>query len=83
MPIVTTPVYGISEQIRPGKNAFIYDPGDIASLSCHLEKLIKDDVLRKNFVDTSPIVLSCLPSFEDMTEAYGRTFVEAREVHAI
>ena len=83
LPIVTTPVYGISEQIRPGKNAFIYDPGDIASLSCHLEKLIKDDVLRKNFADTSPIVLSCLPSFEDMTEAYGRTFVEAREVHAI
>jgi O-antigen biosynthesis protein len=80
LPIVTTPVYGISEQVRPDKNAFMYDPGDIESLSTHLEKLIKDDVLRRSFAQASPVVLSCLPSFGDMVEAYGRTFMEAREV---
>src|SRR5262249_29401545 len=27
--IVTTPVFGIAEQVRPGVNALIYQPGDI------------------------------------------------------
>jgi glycosyltransferase involved in cell wall biosynthesis len=80
LPIVTTSVYGISEQVRPGKNAFIYNPGDIESLARCLEKLIEDDIVRKGFAEASPLVLSCLASFEDMVEAYGRTFAEAREV---
>ncbi len=83
LPIVTTGVYGIMEQVRPGRNAFIYDPGDIAALALYLEKLIVQRNLREAFGLASKEVLASLTSFDDMVEAYGRVFMEAREVRLV
>jgi GT2 family glycosyltransferase len=81
LPIVTTGVYGIMEQVRPGRNAFIYEPGDVQSFAAHLEKLVLESELRKSFAQTSKAVLSCLTSFDDMVEAYGSVFKEAKEIN--
>ncbi len=39
LPIITTPVFGIAEQVRPRVNALIYQPGDIPGLARHLSLL--------------------------------------------
>lgn len=83
LPIVTTGVYGILEQVRQGRNAFIYEPGDSAALATCLEKLIVQRNLREAFGMASKEVLACLTSFDDMVEAYGRVFLEARQVRAV
>ncbi|MGI6093641.1 MAG: glycosyltransferase [Negativicutes bacterium] len=77
LPIITTPVFGIREQVRENINAFFYEPGDIEELSRHLEKLIIQDNLRRDMAANSSDVLQTLNNFEIMTEAYGRIFQEA------
>jgi glycosyltransferase involved in cell wall biosynthesis len=83
LPIVTTGVYGIPEQVREGRNAFIYNPGDHAALAIYLDKLVAQDNLREALGIASKEVLACLTSFDDMVEAYGRVFREAREVRLV
>ncbi len=56
LPIVTTPVYGIAEQVQPSVNALTYQPGDIAgSLARHLVAAgEKDEALRRSMAERSP-----------------------------
>jgi glycosyltransferase involved in cell wall biosynthesis len=79
MPIITTPVFGIAEQIRPGINALTYQPGDVSTLIRHLDRLTKDGLLRLSLAKCSPWVLRGLPTFDEMVEKYERTFVAAAE----
>jgi hypothetical protein len=79
LPIITTPVFGIAEQIRPGINALTYEPGDVSTLIRHLDRLTKDGLLRLSLAECSPWVLRVLPTFEEMVEKYRRTFVAAAE----
>ena len=47
LPIVTTPVFGIREQVREGINALFYNPGvNSDALAKRLEGLIQDEGLR-------------------------------------
>jgi len=78
LPIITTPVYGISEQIQPDVNALTYAPDDIPTLKKHLEKMIVDRQERTRLAKNSELVLQCLPSFEQMVARYGAIFSEAR-----
>ena len=54
LPIVTTPVFGIAEQVRPSVNALIYQPGDISTLARHLASLVEDEPLRRSLAEASP-----------------------------
>ncbi len=47
LPIISTPVGGISEAVIQGVNGYLIHPGDCNSLSEALEKLCSDDQLRK------------------------------------
>ena len=38
-PLVLTRIGGAEEQVRPGENGFLYEPGDIDSLCAHLARL--------------------------------------------
>jgi O-antigen biosynthesis protein len=77
MPIITTPVFGIRQQVRPGFNALFYEAGNIAELAECLEKMITDGPLRRRFAANSQHVLNSLIDFDEMVEAYAEVFREA------
>jgi GT2 family glycosyltransferase/glycosyltransferase involved in cell wall biosynthesis len=79
LPIVTTPVYGIAEQVEPSVNALLYQPGDIATLARHLTSLAENEALRRLMAARSPDVLRSLPDDARMDELYRRTILAAAE----
>jgi glycosyltransferase involved in cell wall biosynthesis len=79
LPIITTPVFGIAEQVRPSINALFYQPGDIATLAGHLTSLTNDEALRHALAEASPQVLRSLPDDARMNELYRRTILAAAE----
>jgi O-antigen biosynthesis protein len=79
LPIITTPVFGLAEQIRPGINALTYQPGDVSTLARHLDRLTKDGLCRISLVKCSPWLLREFPTFREMVENYRETFVAAVE----
>ncbi len=77
LPIITTPVFGIAEQVQENINALIYQPGDTQTLATHLERFLREPELRKKFAANSAFVLDTLTDFEAMVSAYGEVFREA------
>jgi glycosyltransferase involved in cell wall biosynthesis len=77
LPIITTPVFGIPEQVQNGVNALFYEPGDAAALAAHMARLVTDNDMRLRMASSSRAVLSSLPSYDDMLDAYIRMIVEA------
>jgi glycosyltransferase involved in cell wall biosynthesis len=78
LPLVTTPVFGIAEQVRENVNGLFYHPGDVARLATQLARLVQDDALRARLGANAAIVLDSLPSFEDTLDDFTRIFREAR-----
>jgi GT2 family glycosyltransferase/glycosyltransferase involved in cell wall biosynthesis len=79
LPIVTTPVYGIAEQVQPSVNALTYPPRKIATLARHLALLVEDEALRHAMAGRSPQVLGSLSDAARMNELYRRTILAAAE----
>ena len=79
LPIITTPVYGISEQVIEGKNALFFNPGDFITLSQKISLLLTDEKLRQSLSQGSSEVLKLHDSFEDMVKKYREIFLEAVE----
>jgi glycosyltransferase involved in cell wall biosynthesis len=77
LPIVSTRVFGVVEQVRDGVNALLYEPGDAKMLAAHLAQAVGDDELRMRLGANSPHVLDTLNTFEEMAAAYGGIFREA------
>ena len=77
LPIITTPVYGIAEQVRENVNALGYAPGDVQALADHIERLCRAPLLRRRLADNSRHVLDTLNDFDSMVAAYARVFREA------
>jgi glycosyltransferase involved in cell wall biosynthesis len=77
LPIVTTPVFGIAEQVYPDVNALCYEPGDDRTLANHLTRLVQDGALRQRMAQQSPWVLRSLPSHEAMVVEYLDIFRSA------
>ncbi len=75
--IVTTPVYGIAEQLVDGSSACFYAPGDIQALAALLDRLEGDPVLRRELGTNASLRLERLTCFEEMLDRYQQTFVEA------
>ena len=79
LPIVTTPVFGIAEQVRPSVNALTYQPGDFARSPEHLALLVQDEGQRRSLAEASTSVLRSLPDDARMDALYRRTFLAAAE----
>ena len=77
LPVVTTPVFGISEQVRPGANGLFYNPGDAHKLATIVESLIVSPGERRRLATNSPWVLKALTSYEEMLDKYSEVFGEA------
>ena len=79
LPIVTTPVFGIPEQVRENVNALFYSPGNIRQLAAQLGRLVGDDALRQCMGANSRKVLASLPTYEEMLENWTKVFREAAD----
>ena len=78
LPVIATPVFGISEQVRENVNGIFYKPGDAGALAAALAELVENDARRLQFGAQSAAVLASLTGFEEMLDGYGRVFREAR-----
>jgi O-antigen biosynthesis protein len=76
--LVTTPVFGIAEQVRADVNGLFYKPGDAVQLAAHLGRLVADAKLRARLGANGPRVLRSLPSLVDTMDGFHRLFQEAR-----
>ncbi|MGL5060274.1 MAG: glycosyltransferase, partial [Microcoleus sp.] len=77
LPIITTPVFGIKEQVRPGINGLFYMPDFPEELAAGLQSLLEDEFLRQRLAENAKYVLDSLNTFEEMTQAYAEIFCEA------
>lgn len=80
LPIITTPVFGIPEQVKEDVNALFYDAGDVKQLSKLVSALATNDELRDRLRARSKAVLESLPGFEEMIIGYTKVIREAAPV---
>lgn len=78
LPIITTPVFGIREQVREGVNGLFYEPGQTDKLAEALGCLVADDVCRIELANASRSVLASLTTYPEMLDRYGQIFREAQ-----
>ncbi|MDR1396723.1 MAG: glycosyltransferase [Desulfarculales bacterium] len=77
LPIITTPVFGVVEQVRDATSALFYPEGDIEKLARLLATLIDTPDMRRRLGKQAAVALDILPDFEDMVTAYERVIQEA------
>jgi glycosyltransferase involved in cell wall biosynthesis len=77
LPIITTPVFGIVQQVRENVNAMFYAPGDAAGLAWSIAALAADDERRREMAKKSPHVLGALGDLSTMVHSYEELFREA------
>ena len=77
LPIITTPVFGIVEQVKEHRNALFFPPGDVGQLATHVQHLLENDAQRVEFGFYSRRQLRSLPSKRTMIHQYEDTLRQA------
>ena len=77
LPIITTPVFGIAEQVQDSVNALVYEPSDTAALADAIVRLASNSTLRTELGDNSEHVLNSLTDYDEMVSLYAKVFREA------
>lgn len=77
LPIITTPVFGVVEQVRDKISALFYDQGDKEHLTALISELVNHPDQRQSLGQQASIALDILPDSNDMVESYERIFTEA------
>lgn len=77
LPVITTPVFGVLEQVVEGENALFYPPGDSRLLAKQIEKLVSDEALRGRMSQSSLQRISQMTTFDEMVDAYASICREA------
>lgn len=75
LPIISTPVFGISEQVVFGESSLGYEPGDIDALCEHMRELYIDVSYRNRMASASGARFARLQTFELMVNGYGEVFM--------
>jgi len=68
--VISTPCFGVLEQLESGENALIYDIGDIQTLYMHLMTLYNESDRRIQLARAATARLSTLNSYTKMLESY-------------
>ena len=76
LPIITTPVSGIPEQVRFGCNAESYEPGNISDLAAKLDSLLIEPSKLKVMGQNSREMFDSLDDFDVMIDRY-RTLLDS------
>jgi glycosyltransferase involved in cell wall biosynthesis len=79
LPIISTPVFGVKEQVREDINAMLYNPGDTLGLAKLIAKCVEDRGILKSMRHHSSDVLAGLESYEGMVEKYERLMLAAAD----
>ncbi len=77
LPIITTPVFGVLEQVIEKENALFYPSGNTRLLAEQIECLVSDDALRLRMGERSLQCISQMITFDGMVAAYARVCREA------
>jgi glycosyltransferase involved in cell wall biosynthesis len=77
LPIITTPVFGIVEQVKENVSALFYPPGDAKALADAIIRLMENPSLRQRLADNAKPALDSLIDFDSMVDAYAEVFREA------
>jgi O-antigen biosynthesis protein len=77
LPIITTPVFGVREQVIEGENALFYPPGNSRLLARHIEYVVCDDACRLRMAKSSLQRVSQMTTFDEMVDAYADICREA------
>jgi GT2 family glycosyltransferase len=80
LPIISTPVFGLAEQLAPGVNAMLYQPGDCAALAAALARMVREPSVRTEMAKQSVNVLGGLKTFDETLDDYESFFREAAEL---
>lgn len=83
LPIITTPVFGVLEQVVEGENALFYPPGGSRLLAKQIEKLVSDEALRVRMSQSSLQRISQMTTFDEMVDAYAGICREAAGLKSI
>jgi glycosyltransferase involved in cell wall biosynthesis len=75
--IITTRVFGISEQLSGIGDACFYDAGDHQTLASHLLQLVSDPVQRTLLGSTAKRRYAAFPSYREMANAYASVIRDA------
>lgn len=74
LPIISTSVYGLKEQLEFGVNALEYSPGDIDQLCRNVRLFSEDKSLRIKYGESSKKRINNLPGFNQMINKYREVF---------
>jgi len=80
LPIISTDVFGITEQVIDGVNGLLFTPGDIQKLARHVEEFVANEPRRRQMAARSADALACLPSFDEMLGRYAELIHEAKSL---
>jgi glycosyltransferase involved in cell wall biosynthesis len=70
LPVISTPVYGVREQVRQGKEGFLYEHDDIPSWSSHFSVLCLDADRRAQMASEARRSFWRLTGYDEMLLAY-------------
>ena len=76
LPIVTTPVAGIVEQLT-SEEALFYPPGDVAALAQHIVRLAEEPGLRAKFAARAAAAYDRHADFDAMVDGYVQAYRRA------
>lgn len=77
LPIISTPVFGVAEQLPDAADAFFYAPGDVVQLSQRMLEVANDPMVRQRLSDRAKARFAEMPSFDQMLQAYESVLRDA------
>lgn len=81
LPIITTPINGVNEQVKFGINAIKADYSDPSALAAKILTLSENENLRLKMGEKSRNIFNKLETFDAMVEAHEMVFREAWQIH--
>lgn len=71
LPIITTRVFGVAEQLPDPRDASFYEPGDVSRLGEHLLELASRSSARECYARRSRLAQGQMESFDEMCRSYS------------
>lgn len=68
--IITTPTFGVAEQLIDGKTALFFAPGDVDALAARVVEMVRDPNLRARLGLDAKLALGRFPTIEEMQDTY-------------
>jgi glycosyltransferase involved in cell wall biosynthesis len=82
LPIISTPVFGVVEQIPDPADAFFYMPGDVSLLGKLMLEMANSPKVRQRLSERSKARFAEIPSFDQMLQAYENVLRDAEKYAA-